>query len=160
RSQQSDKIAQRQHNQASQSERNPPYQISGQQGTAPWRRGEQTVCQFWAKSNTARPHTLLPGSSRFLKGCGNKTRSLGPLQGLQTCCPWWRGCLTLLGYCLEPFGPLLCTVQDSKDVDGLPPDTVGDDVRLRGNDQLTGPGHSPAPAHLGEGDQPGDAGRD
>src|SRR5215831_14330391 len=86
--------------------------------------------------------------------------SLGPLQAWQSCYPWWRACLTPPGCYLEPFGPLLRTVQDSKNVDGLPPDTVGDDVRLRGDHQLTGPGHSPAPAHLGERDQPSDAVRD
>src|SRR5215831_16410388 len=86
--------------------------------------------------------------------------SLGPLQAWQSCYPWWRACLTPPGCYLEPFGPLLRTVQDSKDVDGLPPDTIGDDVRLRGDYQLPGPGHAPAPAHLGVRDQRGDAVRD
>src|SRR5713226_1244034 len=110
--------------------------------------------------HSAQPYAFLPGPSRFHKVYGKKAWSLGPQQGLQRCCPWWLCCRTRREYCLEPFGPLLRTVQDGKDVDGLSPDTVGDDVRLRGDDQLTGPGHSPAPAHLRERDQPGDAVRD
>ena len=60
-------------------------------------------------------------------------------------------------YFSESFRPFPCTVQDSKDVYGLSPDMVSDDIRLRGDHELMGTLYSPTPAHLGEGGKAGDA---
>jgi len=63
-------------------------------------------------------------------------------------CSWWRrrSCLTRPECCIEPCAAVVRTVQGSQNVEGLPPDRVGDDGGLRGENQRMGPGYHSVPA--------------